>query len=189
MLGITFLIYNGFTRNPSYETTPFFCPVIDCAQLAVEEAVCKNDSIAFMFDVSQIANDATVRAIAISVGKDVNAGATVDDVVARVSSSDDASSFFASFFIDISSHMQVLDGGIKNIAERSAKIFATVVDEVKRDGVSVTVEGASETLALAAAHHLDGSAIGVDGFIDHDVSHQLEVFVAVGAGAVVNILG
>ena len=68
-------------------------------------------------------------------------------------------------------HMQVLDGGAVDEAERSAVVIVAVVGVVEGDGVAVAVEGALETCVLAKAQHGDGH-IGIDSLIQCDVVHQ-----------------
>ena len=171
----------GLVFNPTDETTP---AIGMCAlKPAIEEAVV-DVGVIRVFTGAEFADKAAVGAVAI-VAMDFDARVTVADVAGAVSNADEAACKQFMVLGDFSRHMQVLDGGVPDIAERGASVFVAVVLIVDRQSVSASVEGASEVHVLATSHHLRWGSI--ECFLHRDVGHQFEELAAVVAGILVHV--
>ncbi len=174
----------GLVFNPADETTPAIGMCARALKPAIKEAVVDVGVIRVTAG-AEFADKAAAGAVAI-VAMDFDARVTVADVAGAVSHAHEAAGKQFIVLGDFSRHMQVLDGGIPDKAERGASVFVVVVQVVDRQRVTASVEGAAEVHVFATSHHLRGDSI--EFFFHLDVGHQFEERVAVGAGAFVHFV-
>ena len=108
----------GFVFNPTDETTPAIG--MSALKPAIEEAVVDVGVIRVAAG-AEFADKAAAGAVAI-VAMDFDARVTVADVAGAVSNADKAAGKQFMILGDVSRHMQVLDGGVPDKAERGASV-------------------------------------------------------------------
>lgn len=131
----------GLIFNPTDETAPLIGFIT--LKLTVEEAVV-DVSVIRVATCAEFANQATAGAVAIDVELDFDARAAVADMAGAESLSHEAASILIHCHGDASRHMQVLDGGVLDKAERACW-YSRNISGVGRIEVAKHLQNGSKT--------------------------------------------
>ena len=109
----------ALVRHPAHKAAPLDCRatgVVVAPYFTIEEAVLEIDNT--VADFSQKSSSGDIVARIRGVGLKVNTGTAVGNVVGAFCSTRNTANVFASLILDKACHMQILDGGTVDIAER-----------------------------------------------------------------------